>query len=276
MSSPRPWLPAGTPAPSQPLVPPHWSLSSTAAAAAGPAAGPSQGVLEPQRREQQGQQLGGLGARGGPEGCPGGGPDGQPGAAASSVHCARHGPVGARPAEPRGAVGSGRWGLPTPSRGPRHGPGPGPHRAAGLQEAEHQPKEHQVPVPGHRSPLELQGAAGQGGCRGRHAPAWGLLGLRPVVAEASPLHITAPTPGPFRRSCPGQRLTPWRPAPSVTPACLLFLFLFPPQPVGSWFPGQELSPGLSCECAESSPRTLPGHPPAYWPSAAQGRPVGWP
>lgn len=45
-------------------------------------------------------------------------------------------------------------------------------------------------------------------------------------AEASPLHVTAPAPGPFPESCPGQLLTPWRPAPSVSPACSLSLFFF--------------------------------------------------
>lgn len=110
---------------------------------------------------------------------------------------------------------------------------------------------------------------------GAACPCLGVAGAAPSGGRGLPTARHSTHSWPLPQELPWTAADSLEASPSATAACLLFLFLFPPQPVGSWFPGQELSPGLSCESAESSPLTLPGHPPAYWPSAPQGRAVGW-
>ena len=130
--------------------------------------------------------------------------------------------------------GVGAGGCPRPAEGPNTAPAPTGQLASRRQSTNPGSIRCLCPAIAHRwSSKEPLGKVGAGD--GMPLPG-GSPGLHPVVAEASPLHITAPTPGPFRKSCPGQRLTRWRPAPSVTPAFLLFLFLFPPTACGILVP----------------------------------------
>ncbi|KAB0356051.1 hypothetical protein FD754_000207 [Muntiacus muntjak] len=179
----------------------------------------------------------------------------------------RRAPRRARWSPSSGSSSDGSWEDSEPEEAPKDAPEEAPAGSPEPPPAPYTVPDMDLWVPARQSPEELWPPGGGAPTQGASGAWGGMSGPRPVVAEASPLHVTAPTPGPFRKSCPGQRLTPWRPAPSITPACLLFLFLSPPTACGAGS-GQ----GAVCAPNGGQPRRVPARIPEAFSSPQQERP----